>query len=145
KKLLALALVVGSCWLAWSRWSHESEAVKAYRDFAHAWAYMNYETARDLTLDGSAARKMVDDRIDLIKKAGGMGATFGINSLSHRILEEKVADGGKTVTLKAQQSIRVSGMGQESAFGRPATDEHVVTLKKDGATWKVAIFQERQL
>jgi hypothetical protein len=145
RKLFVLAALVGIGLLAWRSFGPESGARKAYAEFARAWAFGNYESARDLTLEGSPARKMVDDRLDLRKKGGFPGATFSINALSHSILAETASDGGTAVTLKVQQTIRVSGMGEESAFGRPAYDEQDVVMRASGAAWKVASFDERPL
>lgn len=145
KKLLALVAISVVGYFSWTHFAADSPAVTTYRAFARAWAYQDYDAARDLTLDGSPARKMVDARIDLRKKGGFPGATMSINALSYSILSEIASDGGRLVTLRAQQSIRVSGMGGESAFGRPGLDEHVVTLEAKGATWKVTSFSEKQL
>ncbi len=88
---------------------------------------------------------MVDDRLELRKRGALPGATYSINSLRSSILSQRITDGGRTTTLTARQMIRVSGMGVESAFGRPATDEHGVTLKSDGGAWKVTEFTVKAL
>jgi len=145
KKLIALAVFSVVGYFAWGHFAADSPAVKTYRAFARAWAYEDLESARDFTLEGSPARELVDTRLDLKKRGAIPGATYSINALAHSILSETTTDGGRTTRLEARQMIRVSGMGGESAFGRPGTDEHVVTLKLDGATWKVAEFSEKQL
>jgi hypothetical protein len=145
KKLLALVVLSVVGYVAWTHFAVESPAVTAYRAFARAWAYEDFGAARGLTLEGSPARKMVDARLDLKKRGGVTGATYSINGLRFSILSERITDGGRTTTLTARQTIRVSGMGVESAFGRPATDEHLVTLKSDGGTWKVTEFTVKEL
>jgi hypothetical protein len=145
KRLLALVTLSAVAYVAWAHFAVESPAVTAYRAFARSWAYENYDAARDMTLEGSPARKMVDARLDLKKRGGTTGATYSINGLTLSIISERVTDGGRTTTLAARQTIRVSGMGVESAFGRPATDEHLVTLKSDGGTWKVTEFTVKEL
>jgi hypothetical protein len=145
KKLLVLVVLSVVGYVTWTRFAVESPAVTAYREFARAWAYEDFDAARGLTLEESPARKMVDARLDLKKRGGMTGATYSIDGLRLSILSERVTDGGRTTALTARQMIRVSGMGVESAFGRPATDEHAVTLKSDGGTWKVTEFTSKQL
>jgi hypothetical protein len=123
----------------------ESGARKTYSEFARAWAYQNLEAARTLTVEGSPARRMVDSRIDLRKRGAFPGSTLGINGLSHSVLSQFDEDGGRTITLRVQQKINLSGMGEESAMGRPSFDEQIVTLKAEGESWKVFAFEERPL
>src|SRR5262245_37207326 len=145
RKYLALTAVALLALVAWNHLRPESGARKAYSDFASAWAYQNLEAARGLTAEGSPAQHMVDSRIELMRRGAFSGATLGINGLSHSVLSQSDDDGGRTVTLRVQQKINVSGMGQESAFGRPAFDEQIVTLKADGSSWKVFSFEEKPL
>lgn len=145
RKYLALTAVGLLALVAWNHLRPESGARKAYSDFARAWAYQNLDTARGLTAEGSPARQMVDARINLMKRGVYPGGTLGINGLSHSILSELDEDGGRTITLKVQQRVSLSGMGEESATVRPSFDEQIVTLKADGVTWKVFSFEERPL
>jgi hypothetical protein len=145
KKLIVLVALVGAGFLAWQKFSRESEAVKAYRDFAEAYAYNRLDQAKEMTVKGSSACRDIERKIDLHNKVGFAGMTYGITSMSFNVLDEQESEGGKTIKLKVQQTRRITGGGMESAMGHPVVDEHDVTLKADGASWKIASFAEREL
>ncbi len=142
KKLSVVLVLAGVGYLAWTLLGTESDAARSYREFAQAWAQDRLEDALELTAEGSEARRMVESRIDQKKHGLPTGITYAITGLSFNVIAEKAADSGSVVTLRAEQTTRVTGAGQESAFGRPVLADHEVTLKAEGSRWRVVAFKE---
>lgn len=144
KQLSVVIVLAGIGYLAWTLLGAESDAVRCYKEFAEAWADQRFDAALELTAEGSEARRMVASRIAREQRKGtSTGVTYGVTGLAFDVTSERTAGDGRTVSLRAQQTTRITGAGQEPAFGRPVLAEHEVELRAEGTAWKVMSFQER--
>jgi hypothetical protein len=143
KKISVVLVLAGIGYLAWTLLGAESDAARCYKEFADAWAHQRLDDALALTAVGSPARRLVEERIERKRRALPAGMTYGIAGLAFNVISEREAEDGRTVTLRAEQTTRVTGAGQESAFGRPVLADHEVTLTAEGSRWKVISFEEK--
>ncbi len=142
KKMSVVLVLAGVGYLAWTLLGAESDAARSYSEFAHAWAEERLDDALEMTAEGSEARRMVESRIDRQKSGPPTGITYAVTGVSFNVISEKALGEGGTVILRAEQTVRITGAGQESAFGRPVLADHEVTLKAEGTRWRVIAFKE---
>lgn len=133
--LAGIGFLVQRCFLS------QSDAAKAYQEFAEALAHQSYDRAIELS-EGQA-------RVNLEKfrdqwKRFGTGATYSVTGTSYKVNSEK-KNGNDEVELQMTQVVRVNGGGQESAFGRAAASVHNARLKKGSNGWKVVSYSEKMI
>lgn len=140
KKLVIVALIVAAAFLAYRVMFAKSAAFETYQQFAELMAYGQTGEAIALCAPGSQAANELKLAAARKKMRRGTGATYSITGISYSVQDERRQ--GDEVTLTVNQTVRVSGGGQESAFGRPVLHEQRVTLKETGSGWRISEFDD---
>lgn len=140
KKLVIVALIVAAALFGYRVMFAKSAAFETYQQFAELMAYGQTDEAIALCASGSQA----DDELKLAaarkKMRRGTGMTYSITGISYSLRSESRE--GDEVTLDVHQTVRISGGGQESAFGRPVVHRQRVSLKETAAGWRVSEFDD---
>lgn len=133
RKVLLLAILVAGGWHAWGKLAG-SPAVRAYEDFALAWAKGDMAAASELS-DERTARAAIGPS-NLMPYPIGY-----VHGADHEI--ESELRSGPSVEISAVQTIRYDPPGMTSSVGGSASVRfrHVVALEERAEGWRVVAFE----
>jgi hypothetical protein len=140
KKLLIIAAIVAAAVIGFMLVTAKSEAYEVYEEFAEAITYQDFATALERTEPGSQARYEVLARQHRPRFA--MMGTYSVVGTSYDLQSEAESGDGTSVDIRADQTVRINGGGQESAFGRPVLHRHTAKVALTGDGWKVVMFHD---
>ena len=136
RKVFAVAALVAAGYFAYHYLASRSPAVEAYEEFADALALEDMETARELTVASSKARRQLAQ----LSKRKTYGGTYGIDGTRYTLLSEAASSDGE-VDLELEQEVRLNLAGD----GYLHRYRHVAKLRETEEGWRVISFNRKKL
>ncbi len=124
-----------------------NSAFATYQTFAAAYHRDRITECRSLS-DGASMKTLIDARekrhLDLARVGATDAATNTVVSTDYEKTSQAAV--GENVQLVAVMTIRQTPAGMVSARNIPQTKyRHTVTLRPDGAAWKLVAFEEAEI
>jgi hypothetical protein len=136
-KLIALVLAGALGWYAYGKYFRDSEPVRAYKQFAEAWATGRADQAAHLTAGPSVDRAIIEKSLYSL-----MGVPVqGVHGVGFSVESERPR--GSSVVITAVQTVAYDPPGSSSALGGAAKAEvwQTVEMTPTPDGWKVISFE----